>query len=467
MYRRHPGAGVCSVVRNALMSIWIVVATLTVLRAQPVLGPSIGLAGLPDRDDSICSIPVYTGAFEETGYRDGDSLPDFTLYTPSGQPVNLREQLLLGKPVVLIAGSYTCPVYRNRIPDIAGLQNRYGSMVSIFIVYTVEAHPKTDPSPYRGTEWTTAENVNAGILFRQPTTYGERLDMIAVMDSALTIPVPVLVDGPCNEWWTHFGPAPNNAYLIDTTGVVYAHHGWINRSPNDMSADIDSLLKGAPRGDGARGGGGFTLSVASTDTIAGRPGDILTAEASIVNNTAAPVEILVKRLSVSIPPGWQSAMCMDLCYPPDADSAILVVAPGGHQTFNLYFYTDSVPGAGSIRVGFRNNDSTANRFDVVFRGVTRQNISSAPRLSGGVRRGSFLAPNPAPRDGQSRLIFASGPWDGDDFQWTLSNALGVIVARGWGDVVPLTALPAGVYFWRAMTSKSEAIDDVLVISNRE
>ena len=84
----------------------------------------------------------------------------------------------------------------------------------------MEAHPTT-PSPYSGAIWTTNSNVQSSILHPQPTTYGERKALIDTLLSLGTVNPTILVDGPCNEFLSNFGPAPNNAYLIDTTGVIY------------------------------------------------------------------------------------------------------------------------------------------------------------------------------------------------------------------------------------------------------
>ena len=74
----------------------------------------------------------------------------------------------------------------------------FGEDVNFFLVNTVEAHPFGD-EPYFGYEYPGDENMIAdGVLYPQPTTYGERkaiaTDMVANMD----LPdIPVLLDDPC------------------------------------------------------------------------------------------------------------------------------------------------------------------------------------------------------------------------------------------------------------------------------
>lgn len=210
-----------------------------------ILGPTIGVSSLPADSDPICTINVYLdpdGTYETPGIQIGDTLLHFNFYDVNGVGTDILTELQKGKPLLLISGSYTCPVYRGKIPAINQIQATYGSQLSTFIIYVVEPHPDVDISPYSGNVWTTSANVSEGILHRQPTTYGERKTVVSTMLSAMTIDVPVLIDGPCNEYWINMAYAPNNAYLINTDGKVYVKHGWFHKAPKDMEADIANLL---------------------------------------------------------------------------------------------------------------------------------------------------------------------------------------------------------------------------------
>lgn len=209
------------------------------------LKPSIGLSSLPGLNDSICNIPLYLdpdGTFNSSGLQAGDTIHHFKLYDVNNQGTDMADELQQGKPILLVAGSYTCPVFRGKVKAIDNLATAYGSSISIFIIYVIEPHPDIDTSPYSGTVWTTSANVAAGILYRQPITYGDRLTIVNDMLDSMNITHRVLIDGPCNSWWLTFGPAPNNAYLIDPNGIVFAKHGWFNKLPHNMMSDMDSLL---------------------------------------------------------------------------------------------------------------------------------------------------------------------------------------------------------------------------------
>ncbi|HNQ13462.1 MAG TPA: T9SS type A sorting domain-containing protein [Bacteroidia bacterium] len=324
-----------------------------------ILKPSIGLFSNPLLSDSICSIPIYTGSYDNSGLQKGDTVYDFTLYDINGDSINLKNELQAGKPILLIAGSYTCPVYRGKVQKINQIDSIYGNQLEVFVVYTVEAHPDIDVSPYSGTVWTTAQNQTLGILYQQPKTYGERINVVSDMMANMVHQVPVLIDGPCNEWWSVFGPAPNNAYLIDTNGIVFAKHGWFDKAPNNIVCDIDSLLGIGSCGPTA-GNGTFTVQYNGSNTVTGNAGDILYSYANIINNSNGAADIMIIRYQNNIPSGWNTAMCVDICLPTWIDTTFLTLAPQSTQPFTMYFYTDTIPGQGMTNIRFINQNVTGN-----------------------------------------------------------------------------------------------------------
>ncbi len=215
--------------------------------AQATLKPSIGLSSLPADNTPICN-PTCSSSynFNTDGLQVGDTIPDFTFYTLSGTPYNAQTLINSGKPLCLVAGSYTCPVWRGKITTLNTLISTYGSQVNFLVVYVCEAHPESpDISPYSCSVW----NPNPpSVAYLQPTTYGGRKTVLTDMvnntcSCVTTVNCPIVIDGPCNQYWAKFGPAPNNAYLIrPDKGTVFCKHGWFNQVPNDMGACIDSLL---------------------------------------------------------------------------------------------------------------------------------------------------------------------------------------------------------------------------------
>ncbi|TND10644.1 MAG: hypothetical protein FD123_286 [Bacteroidetes bacterium] len=216
-------------------------------QGQVVLSPSINTAQMPNGTDSICTFPAYidtTAQFMLSGYHVGDLVPDFTLYNENGVSYNMETELQDGKPILLIAASYTCPQSRDGLTTILPtLLNTFGQQIKVFVIYEMEAHPKSpDVSPFSGGVWVTPNNYINGILYAQHQIYAGRQQMAHLADSALNISVPVLIDGPCNEWFSNYGPAPHNAYLVAPNGHIFRKYGWFNNTNYDIEADISLLL---------------------------------------------------------------------------------------------------------------------------------------------------------------------------------------------------------------------------------
>ena len=164
--------------------------------AQPALLPSIGIGALPADSDPICPLPFQTPPITSCGRPEGEQAADFTLFDVDGNAFNLESALLQGKPVLVISSSYTCPVFRNKVPVINDVVATYGSQITTIVVYTPEAHPYLDISPYFGAVNTGQENINAGILYEQPETYGERKAVLQELLDSMQIVRPSTSTAP-------------------------------------------------------------------------------------------------------------------------------------------------------------------------------------------------------------------------------------------------------------------------------
>lgn len=338
---------------------------ITQAQLQPFIGPS----SLPADSTIVCTIPWYLGSFYTSGFAEGAFANDFKLYGLNGDSLQLAQKLAIGKPVLLIGGSLTCPVFRNKVPTINQVISTYGSQVQVFVVYTLEAHP-TDTSVYFGAVNITNANQSAGILFPQPTTYGQRKHLADTMSNWVNLNAPVFLDGPCNHWWSTFGPAPNNAYLIDTNGQIVAKHGWFHKDFDNIFCDIDSLL-GTNSGlcTPAIGNGSFQLQVLNQYGT-GPAGSIVYDHANLINTGNTMVSIGVKKIQKNHPVSWQTAFCADVCYSTSDDSITLNLAPNDTLPFSLDFFTGVIPDSGSVKVGFRNLTNLNNNAQVTFRAST-------------------------------------------------------------------------------------------------
>lgn len=357
------------------LSFLLLCTQFTSLHAQvPSLLPSVGVDALPNDSAPVCPIPMALdrdSGFEEAGLEEGAIIPDFTLYDIDGTPFNAASTLGEGKPLLIVNGSYTCPVFREKLSTINRIVQDFKDELTVAIVYTVEAHPRTDTSVYFGYVNTGKANKDEGVLYRQPRTYGERKAVATDMLQALTIDAPVYLDGPCNNWWEVFGHAPNNAYVINTDGRIVTKHGWFDRSPHDIDADLNTLL-GREKEEDDTTTGTFQFILTSSHTVSGPTEDVLYAYGELQNNSSGRVEIDILRRINQIPEGWATSLCTDICLATWIDSTRVVLDPGETQSFTLYFYTG--PTADSARTGilFRNVNAPENRYQQGFIGLAGQ-----------------------------------------------------------------------------------------------
>lgn len=415
------------------------------------LKPSIGLFTAPEAAETVCPIQSHLGNFDRTGYQLGDTVHDFTLYDKDFHPFTLSESLNNGKPVLLISSSYTCPIFRGKIPKINQLYSQYKDQLDIYIVYTVEAHPDKDISPYFGRVNTGAANINEGILYRQPLNYGDRLQIVQDMLIDESISVPVLIDGPCNAWWNHYGPAPNNATLIDPDGTVRVKHAWFDRSPNDILCDVKKYLDPSSSCDSIPSGvGQFSFELISDTIIRGEVNATLYAVGTIQNTTKYPMTIEVRRIQNNLPANWSSSMCLDVCYPADVDSTRISLKANEKMDMIIDFFTGPVPATGRVRIAMRNVDNTQNRAIMDIRAMTHEVTSTyKPNTT---KPDVLIYPQPS----NGFLHIRSNVYN----QFILFDEKGVVHQKGYIDemhTLDRKNLPSGLYFIKLSQDNGQSI----------
>ncbi len=414
-----------------------------IAHAQPVLLPTLGVAAEPGENDAICTLPHHTPDIWTVGPPAGSTAADFQLYDLDGNAFHLANTLAQGKPVLMMSGSYTCWVFRNRVEHMNQLMADYGDQIQMIIVYTVEAHPDIDISPYFGAVNTGGPNFDSGILYRQPTTYGERKDIVVDMLDSMDIHLPIYIDGPCNTWWLHYGPAPNTAYLIDPDGSIAVKHPWYDVHPNNIICDVREYL-GLPHDCESELDpfeGQFSFTLVSNDTIIGEAGTTLTATAVLWNETDSDALVTVTRAQNVLPEGWGSALCLDVCYLPHVDQAEVVVAAQDSMVFHFYFYTNALAGSGMAHIELTNSNDPSNTFYQRLFGITEAStvsIGETPVQPAG----PMLFPNPS-----AGLLQVHGELIYD--RMAVLDASGRMVrAHGRMTTHDLSGLPAGVYMVR-------------------
>ena len=364
------------------------------IKAQVQLLPSIGIGSLPNDTDSVCQIVPRAQGNPWIQIHVGDTMADFTLWDINGDSVTLSEMLNSGKRVLMVAGSYTCPIFRNHMPDLNAVAAQFGNQIECFAVYEVEAHPTGSPQPSSG-------NLNpSNPPYNQPNTYGERKSNLQdLLNGAngppagnyipVPVSVPIYIDGPCNQWWQYYN-GPNNAYLIDTNGVLFAYHNWFNNSnppngqPTNIWCDIDSLLGvnsgGCSQITGLNGAFNFQLKNTSTVTSYGNPGDVIDIFGELINTSNDGVQVNIQRVINNLPSNsWESSMCVTFCLPASQDTTSAIIAANDTIDFSFHFFTDPVmvgPDTGRARVRFTNANGSQQAIMQPYKGITYTSTST-------------------------------------------------------------------------------------------
>ena len=380
--------------RKTLVIIISLFANIAFVQVQ--LLPSIGLTSPPLDTDSVCTIVPRTQGNPWIAVNEGDTMADFTLWDINGNALTLSAVLNSGKRALIVSGSYTCPIFRDHMTDLNAVAAQFSNEIECFVVYVVEAHPTGSPMPSNG-------NMNpTNPPYYQPATYGERKaivsDLLNGVGTGQYVPtpvnVPIYIDGACNQWWQYYN-SPNNAYLIDTNGVLFAYHSWFNNSnpPNGQATniwcDIDSLLGvtsgGCTQITSLNGTFDFQLKPNETITTFGNAGDIIDIFGEIINNSSDGVQVDIQRIMNILPSNtWESSMCIGVCLPFDQDTASVIIAPGDTLDFSFHFFTDPLmigPDTASAKVKFTNANGTQQFIIQNYRGITYGQSTQVTELS--------------------------------------------------------------------------------------
>lgn len=176
--------------------------------------------------------------FDTTGAQVGEQLPNLTVYDLDGKSGHLESVWSYRTGVLLLTSSLSCPKSRTSSPRAEELADKLDANLPVEIIYVLEAHPKTDPSPYRGYEDLTSENRRDGILCRQPRTLDERLKLANQFKQRLHVKPTIHVDGMDNAVWSALGGGPNMGVLVDNRGIVIARQGWFDAPSMQKAIDV-------------------------------------------------------------------------------------------------------------------------------------------------------------------------------------------------------------------------------------
>lgn len=150
----------------------------------------------------------------------GEMAPDFELLDLDGTPLRLAD--LRGRPVVIEFGSYTCPIFSDRVPEMELLAGEHHE--ATFLVIAIrEAHP--------------------GEVQRQHSTAEEKRRAARKMAIEEGLRRRVLVDDLEGSVHRAYGGAWNPVYVLDREGKIAYRRAW--NHPGEVDAALEALRGGS------------------------------------------------------------------------------------------------------------------------------------------------------------------------------------------------------------------------------
>jgi tetratricopeptide (TPR) repeat protein len=162
----------------------------------------------------LASLDDPSGALEAGGDASpllGRPVPDLELLRLDGGTDHLSS--LRGRPLLLVLGSLSCPLFRSSAPDLNRLHRRFGDQVEFRMVYIREAHPA-------GESWESTINEREGIRIPAARTATERAEHADSCRERLAIPYEVSLDTLSGDAERAFEAFPSRVFVVDRKGVV-------------------------------------------------------------------------------------------------------------------------------------------------------------------------------------------------------------------------------------------------------
>ncbi|MFT3788673.1 MAG: redoxin domain-containing protein [Tepidisphaeraceae bacterium] len=151
----------------------------------------------------------------------GDALPQIELVRLDGRPFSTKA--LLGRPAVVVFGSYSSPNFRDRMPAIDALAKQFGQRATFVVLYTVEAHPAG--------KWDTQRNVDDNVKVDAQANFEARVAAARVARDKLKLSSVEFFAEPWGEPLSKpLATQPNGAIVIDGKGVIVARQRWAEAS---------------------------------------------------------------------------------------------------------------------------------------------------------------------------------------------------------------------------------------------
>jgi tetratricopeptide (TPR) repeat protein len=146
----------------------------------------------------------------------------------------------LGKPVVLVFGSYTCPKLRSSAAGLKRIAEQYRDRVDFRLVYIREAHAQDGAE----SQWQSSINIKEGISLAPARTLPEKQEHAALCLRKLDLPFSAVVDGMDGAAETAYQAWPSRLYLVGRDGKVAfsTRLGELEFRPGDLESAIREIL---------------------------------------------------------------------------------------------------------------------------------------------------------------------------------------------------------------------------------
>ncbi len=119
---------------------------------------------------------------------------------------------------------------------------------------------------------------------------------------------------------------------------------------------------------------GQTFTFVPDDTVLSGPlGSEIVFDCTLTNVSTQTITLALVRTMNSLPAGWESSMCLDVCYPSTMDTVMTTPAfgssplnPGESRDFSVHVYTATNPGTGIVRIAAWDTRNPSDRQAVTF-----------------------------------------------------------------------------------------------------
>ena len=110
-------------------------------------------------------------------------------------------------------------------------------MIDFLYIYIKEAHPED--------EWQMSENREQSIVFNQPTTFDERLELAQTFVAKMGVETTTLVDNMQNVANACYAAWPERLYVVDTEGRITYKGGMgpFYFDPDEVSDFLDQTYR--------------------------------------------------------------------------------------------------------------------------------------------------------------------------------------------------------------------------------